>query len=77
MCLTMPARIIAVHGGFADVEIAGMRRRASTLPVPGARAGDWALVAAGTVIRIIDSTTAHQIASAVRLASIEPRGDRR
>ena len=69
MCLTMPARVIAVDGQYAEIEIGGLRRRASTLPVPGVRPGDWGMVAAGSLIRILDPELAHQIAAAVRLAT--------
>ena len=66
MCLTMPARVITVDGPWADVDVDGTRRRASTLPVPDVRPGDWGLVAAGTIIRLLDPELAHEIADAVR-----------
>jgi hydrogenase assembly chaperone HypC/HupF len=69
MCLTMPARVISLDGTWAEIEIGGLRRRASALPVPEVRPGDWALVAAGSLIRLLDSELAKEIAAAVRLAT--------
>jgi hydrogenase assembly chaperone HypC/HupF len=68
MCLTMPARIIAVEGGWAEIEVDGVLRRASTLPVPDIRPGDWAIVAAGTVVRRLEPELAREIAQATRAA---------
>jgi hydrogenase assembly chaperone HypC/HupF len=68
MCLTMPARVISVDGAWADIDVDGTRRRASTLAVPEAQAGDWALVAAGTLVRLLDRELAHEIAAAARAA---------
>lgn len=69
MCLTMPARVISVDGVWAEVEIGGLRQTASTLPVPEVRPGDWALLAAGSLVRILDPDAARHIATAVRLAT--------
>jgi hydrogenase assembly chaperone HypC/HupF len=69
MCLTMPARVIVVNGPWAEIEIGGLRRTASTLPVPDVRPGDWALVAAGSLIRLLDPEIAKQIAAAVRIVT--------
>ena len=64
MCLTMPARVITVDGAWAEIEVDGIRRRASTLAVPDVRPGDWALVAAGTLVRLLDPELAQEIADA-------------
>jgi hydrogenase assembly chaperone HypC/HupF len=69
MCLTLPARVISVDGAWAEVEIGELRRTASTLPVPEVRPGDWALLAAGSLVRILEPDIARQIAAAVRLAT--------
>ena len=71
MCLTMPARVIAVDGAWAEIEIGGLRRTASTLPVPEVQPGDWALLAGGSLVRLLDSQVAQQIAAAVRLATTD------
>jgi hydrogenase assembly chaperone HypC/HupF len=69
MCLTLPARVISVDGAWAEVEIGGLRRTASTLPVPEVRPGDWGLLAAGSLVRILEPDIARQIAAAVQLAT--------
>jgi hydrogenase assembly chaperone HypC/HupF len=68
MCLTVPARVIAVDGHWAEVDVDGAVRRASILPVPDVRPGDWGIVAAGTIVRLIDPGLAVEIAEATRLA---------
>ncbi|HEX9635618.1 MAG TPA: HypC/HybG/HupF family hydrogenase formation chaperone [Candidatus Limnocylindria bacterium] len=71
MCLTMPARVITVDGDWAEVEVGDLRRRASTLPVPEVRPGDWALLSAGTLVRIVKPDIAEQIRAAVGLATTD------
>ena len=68
MCLTMPARVIAVDGAWAEIEANGIRRRASTLPVPEVKPGDWAIVAAGTIVRLLEPELAQEIADAAQVA---------
>lgn len=68
MCLTMPARVIAVDGRWAEVEVDGVTRRASILPVPDVKQGDWGILAAGNIIRLIEPALAVEIAEAARLA---------
>ena len=69
MCLMLPARILSIEGSQAVVEIGRARRTVSILPTPEARAGDWGLVSAGSLIRVVDPTVAMQIASAVGVAT--------
>jgi len=64
MCLTMPARVLAVDDGFATVEGAGVRRRASTLLEPEVAVGDWVLVSGGTIVRRLDEEQALEMAAA-------------
>ena len=71
MCLTQPARVIAVDGSWAEVEIGDLRRRASTLPVPEVRPGDWAILSAGTLVRILEPDLAEQIKAAIGLATTD------
>lgn len=61
MCLTLPARIVALEPGVAVVEIDGLRRRASTILGPRLRTGDWVLVAAGTVVDRLSAREAEQL----------------
>jgi hydrogenase expression/formation protein HypC len=72
MCLTAPVHVITVDGGLATVEVGGLRRTASTLVVPEVRAGDWALMTAGTLVRVLDPGIAAELAAAVRTATGEP-----
>lgn len=61
MCVTYPGRIEAVAAGMAMVRIQGERRRASLAVVPDATIGDWVIVAAGTVLEIIEPDEAVEI----------------
>ena len=76
MCLTSPARVLAIDGEMALVELDGVARRASLVLVPGAAVGDWVLVAAGLVLEVLepdDVQTLHQI---MRGAGAAPEGVR-
>ncbi|HET6746055.1 MAG TPA: HypC/HybG/HupF family hydrogenase formation chaperone [Candidatus Limnocylindria bacterium] len=72
MCLTLPGRVISIDGNWAVVEHDGIRRRASILPAPEVRAGDWVIVAAGSVIRIVPAALAVEIADAISVARADP-----
>ena len=74
MCLTTPVRVIDVHDGSATVEVAGRRRRASTAAVPEVAPGDWAILAAGVLVRVLDAETAREVAAAFRLATTTQGG---
>jgi len=65
MCLTAPARVLALDTGAATVLLAGHERRASTLVVPEVAVGDWVIVAAGTILKRIDPDEAAELAAAV------------
>jgi len=65
MCLTAPARVLALDAGAATVLLAGHERRASTLVVPEVAVGDWVIVAAGTILKRIDADEAAELAAAV------------
>lgn len=69
MCLTAPVRVLHVEGDTATVDAGGRRLRASILPVPDARAGDWALMTAGTLVRVLDPDTASELAAAYHRAT--------
>jgi hydrogenase assembly chaperone HypC/HupF len=71
VCLTAPVHVIAVDGPMATVEAAGKRRVVSALALPEVRPGDWAILAAGLLVRIVEPEAAEQIASALRLATAE------
>jgi hydrogenase assembly chaperone HypC/HupF len=68
MCLTTPARVLAVDADGATVLLGGRERRASTLVVPEVTVGDWVIVAAGTILERIDQPEAAHLAAAVKEA---------
>jgi hydrogenase assembly chaperone HypC/HupF len=65
MCMTAPARVLAVDAEGATVLLAGKERRASTLVVPEVCVDDWVIVAAGTIVERIDQPEAAYLAAAV------------
>lgn len=68
MCLTAPVRVVSVAGGVASVEVGGIRRNASTVATPEVQPGDWALMTAGTLVRLLDPTLAAELDAAFRTA---------
>jgi hydrogenase assembly chaperone HypC/HupF len=76
MCLTAPVRVVAVDGAIATIELGrGLRRRASTLAVPGVAVGDWALLSSGMLVRLLDPAIATQLSAAFETAT-HPQGAR-
>jgi hydrogenase assembly chaperone HypC/HupF len=72
MCLAQPGRILAIEADHAVVDLDGRVRRASLLRMPDVSVGDWALVAAGTVLRRLDPDEAGEIRELLRVALPEP-----
>jgi hydrogenase expression/formation protein HypC len=75
MCIAAPTRILEIEEGFAIVELEGRRRRASLLRGPAVAVGDWALVAAGSVLRRLEPEEAAELADLLRparLAAMDP-----
>jgi hydrogenase expression/formation protein HypC len=68
MCIAMPSQVIAVDGTAATVESEGRRRRASTMLIPDIGAGEWVMVAAGTIIQRLTEEEARQIGDALLTA---------
>ena len=77
MCLTEPVRVLAVDGAIATVEANGKRRSVSALAVPEVRVGDWAILAAGLLIRTLEPDAAAQMTAALHLAThdVPPKGE--
>ena len=72
MCLTAPVQVTAIApDGTATVESGGVRRFASTLAVPEVRVGDWALLSAGLLVRIVPPDVATELAAAIHTATGE------
>jgi hydrogenase expression/formation protein HypC len=61
MCIAYPGQVLEIGGGMALVDIDHRTRRASTALVPETRVGDWVLVAAGAVLRVLDPDEATEI----------------
>lgn len=61
MCIAYPGRVISIDSSRALVETEQRRRRASLLLVPETAVGDWVVVSAGTVLRILDPEEANEI----------------
>jgi hydrogenase expression/formation protein HypC len=61
MCIAYPGRVIEIDSSGALVETEQRRRRASLLLVPETAVGDWVVVSAGTVLRILDPGEANEI----------------
>ena len=60
MCLAVPALIKFIDGCECEVEIGGVRRRASLLLTPEARVGDYILLHTGYAIGLIDEEEAQE-----------------
>lgn len=71
MCLTAPVHVVSVGNGRATVEAGGTRRTASTLAVPEVQPGDWALMSAGLLVRVLDPSMAAELVAAFRTAAGE------
>ena len=70
MCLTAPVQVTAIApDGTATIVFGGIQRSASTLAVPEVRVGDWALLSAGLLVRVLPPNVATELAAAFRTAS--------
>ncbi len=61
MCIAYPGQVLEVADGTALVETDQRRRRASLMLVPETAVGDWVVVSAGTVLRVLDPDEANEI----------------
>lgn len=61
MCVTYPGQVLEIVGDAAVVEVDGRRRRALLMVVPETAVGDWVIVSAGAVLRIIEPDEAREI----------------
>jgi hydrogenase expression/formation protein HypC len=76
MCLTAPARVLAVDGELALVDLDGMARRASLVLLPDATVGDWVLVASGLVLEALDEAEVNALQELLDGAEGLPQGVR-
>jgi hydrogenase expression/formation protein HypC len=61
MCIAYPGQVLEISDGTALVETDQRQRRASLLLVPETAVGDWVVVSAGTVLRVLDPDEAAEI----------------
>jgi hydrogenase expression/formation protein HypC len=76
MCVTAPAKVLAVDGEIALVDLEGVTRRASLALVPEAAVGDWVLVATGLVLEILDEAEVDELNQLLQGAEGLPEGVR-
>jgi hydrogenase expression/formation protein HypC len=58
MCLAVPALVKAIDGFEAEVDIAGVTRRASVMLTPEVKVGDYVLLHTGYAIGVVDEEEA-------------------
>jgi len=68
MCIAMAGRVLAIEADHAIVDLDGRVRRASLVRMPDVSVGDWALVAAGTVLRRLEADEAAELRDLLRNA---------
>jgi len=66
MCLAIPARVIALDGAMATIDMEGTQREASTLLLEDVEIGDYVIVHAGFAIHKIDETEAQESLKVLR-----------
>ena len=77
MCVTSPARVLAVDGETALVDLDGTTRRASLVLVPEVMIGDWVIVGAGTVLELLEDADAREVMRLIDGARALPEGERK
>ncbi|MDI6870455.1 MAG: HypC/HybG/HupF family hydrogenase formation chaperone [Bacillota bacterium] len=68
MCLAVPAKVVAIDGAFAKVDVEGNIREAGIRLVPDVKVGDYVLVHAGFVVEIVDPQAAEETLAIFREA---------
>ena len=58
MCLAIPARVAAIDGVMATVEVGEVRREVSLLLLDGVRVGDYVTVQTGYAVARLDAEDA-------------------
>ncbi|HFD40806.1 MAG TPA: HypC/HybG/HupF family hydrogenase formation chaperone [Anaerolineae bacterium] len=58
MCLAVPAKIKAINGFEAEVEIGGVGRTVNLMLTPDAQVGDYVYVHTGFAISVVDEAEA-------------------
>ncbi|MBI4726416.1 HypC/HybG/HupF family hydrogenase formation chaperone [candidate division TA06 bacterium] len=60
MCLAIPAKIEAIEGNKAEVDIRGLKRKIGLQLLPDATVGEFVLIHAGFAIQRIDLQEAEE-----------------
>ncbi len=58
MCLGLPAKVVNIDGGSAEVEMMGVINKISVELLENVKVGDYVLVHAGCAIEIVDQDEA-------------------
>ncbi len=62
MCLAIPYKVLEVkEDSWAEIEVAGTKRRVSLQLLPEVEVGDWVLVNLGSVVAKIEEDEAREI----------------
>ncbi|MCP5273167.1 MAG: HypC/HybG/HupF family hydrogenase formation chaperone [Burkholderiaceae bacterium] len=74
MCLALPARIVALDGDDATVDLGGVRKAVSVALTPGVAVGDYVIVHVGHAIGVVDPEEAERtLALFAELAAMEDK----
>lgn len=74
MCLALPARIVALDGDDATVDLGGVRKGVSVALTPGVAVGDYVIVHVGHAIGVVDpDEAARTLALFAELAAMEDK----
>ncbi len=72
MCLAVPARVVAVEGEQATVELGGVRKTISLALVEEVAVGDFVLVHVGHALTVLDAGEAERTLALLRqMAALE------
>ncbi|MGV7223462.1 MAG: HypC/HybG/HupF family hydrogenase formation chaperone [Nitrospinales bacterium] len=66
MCLAVPAKIVKIENETSTVEVGGVQRIVSLMLLDGAKVGDFVIIHAGFVIRLLDKQDALETLSEIR-----------
>lgn len=60
MCLAVPAKVIAIKGELATVEVGGNTRKINIMLIPEVNVGDFVLIHAGYAMERLDKREAQE-----------------
>ncbi|GAB4366311.1 MAG: HypC/HybG/HupF family hydrogenase formation chaperone [Deltaproteobacteria bacterium] len=66
MCLGIPAKVLAVEGETASVEVGGATREVSVILLDGVEPGEWVILHAGFAIQKLDPEEAEKTLALLR-----------